>query len=100
MKRMGEAMDGTVDYLARRLGNAYDSFLKMAPTNSYAVMDEEGWRLSVDSGEKLDQEAQDRLANLKFWLAHNMRRVKLPELLIEVDNEIAFACCPAGADCQ
>jgi hypothetical protein len=46
MKRMGEAMDGTVDYLARRLGNAYDSFLKTAPTNSYAVMDEEGWRLS------------------------------------------------------
>jgi hypothetical protein len=63
-------------------------------------MDEEGWRLSVDSGEKLDQEVQDRLANLKFWLAHNMRRVKLPELLIEVDNEIAFACCPADADCQ
>jgi hypothetical protein len=58
MKRMGEAMDGTVGYLARRLGN--DSFLKTAPTNSYAVMDEEGWRLSVDSGEKLDQEAQDR----------------------------------------
>ena len=28
------------DYLARRLGNAYDSFLKTAPTNSYAVMDE------------------------------------------------------------
>ena len=38
MKRMGEAMDGTVDYLARWLGNAYDSFLKTAPTNSYAVI--------------------------------------------------------------
>ena len=47
MKRMGEAMDGTVDYLARRLGNAYDSFLKTAPTSSYAVMDEEGACLSI-----------------------------------------------------
>jgi hypothetical protein len=77
-------------YLAHRLGDAYDSFLKTAPTNSYAVMDEQGWRLSVDSGEKLDQQAQDHLANLKSWLAQNMRRVKLPELLIEVDNEIGF----------
>jgi len=78
------------EYLARRLGDAYDSFLKTAPTNSYAVMDEQGWHLSADSGEKLDQEAQDRLTNLKSWLAQNMRRVKLPELLIEVDNELAF----------
>src|SRR5215472_3942665 len=31
-----------------------------------------------------------RLTNLKSWLAQNMRRVKLPELLIEVDNEIGF----------
>jgi hypothetical protein len=28
-------------------------------------MDEQGWHLSVDSSEKLDQQAQDRLANLK-----------------------------------
>ena len=46
--------------------------------------------LSADSGEKLDQEAQDRLTNLKYWLAQHMRRVKLPELLIEVDNELGF----------
>jgi len=49
------------EYLTRRLGDAYDSFLKTAPTNSYAVMDEQGWHLSADSSEKLDQEAQDRL---------------------------------------
>jgi hypothetical protein len=76
--------------LTHRLGDAYDNFLKTAPTNSYAVMDEQGWHLSADSGEKLDQEAQDRLNNLKSWLAQNMRRVKLPELLIEVDNELSF----------
>jgi hypothetical protein len=45
------------EYLTRRLDCAYDSFLKTAPTNSYAVVDEQGWHLSADTGEKLDQEA-------------------------------------------
>lgn len=36
-------------------------------------------------------EAQDRLRPiLKSWLAKNTRRVKLPELLIEVDSELRF----------
>jgi hypothetical protein len=78
------------DHLTRRLGDGYDSFLRTAPTNSYAVVDDQGWHLSADSGEKLEQEAQDRLTNLKSWLAQNMRRVKLPELLIEVDNELSY----------
>jgi len=51
------------EYLTRRLGEAYDNFLMTAPANSYAVIDEQGWHLSADSGEKLDPEAQDRLTN-------------------------------------
>jgi Tn3 transposase DDE domain len=51
-------------------------------------MDEQGWHLSADSGEKPDHEAQDGLTNLKSWLAKNMRRVKLPKLIIEVDNQL------------
>ena len=35
------------EYLARRLGEAYERFLKTAPSNSYAVVDKDGWRLSV-----------------------------------------------------
>jgi hypothetical protein len=54
------------------------------------VVDDQGWHLSADSGEKLDQEAQYRLTNLKSWLAQNMPRVKLPELLIEVHNELSY----------
>jgi hypothetical protein len=67
------------------LADAYDGFLKTAPTNSYAVMDEQGWRLSADTGEKLEQEVQDRLTSLKSWLAQNMRRVKLPDLLMALN---------------
>jgi TnpA family transposase len=91
-RRSGLPSDPTQipEYLAHRLGDAYDRFLKTAPTNSYAVVDEEGWHLSVDPTEKLNLEAQDRLAHLKSWLAKHMRRVKLPELLIEVDNELGF----------
>jgi len=65
-------------------------FLKTAPSNSYAVVDKDGWRLSAEPAEKLDQEGQDRLAHLKSWLAKQMRRVKLPDLLIEVDNQLGF----------
>jgi len=74
----------------RRLGEAYERFLKSAPSNGYAVVDKDGWRLSTDPTEKLDQEEQDRLARLKSWLAKQMRRVKLPDLLIEVDNQLGF----------
>jgi len=78
------------EYLARRLGEAYERFLKTAPSNSYAVVDKDGWRLSAEPTEKLDQEEQDRLAHLKSWLAKHMRHVKLPDLLIEVDNQLGF----------
>jgi hypothetical protein len=73
-------------YLARRLGKAYERFLKTAPSNSYAVIDKDGWHLSAESTGKLDQQSQDRPAHLTSWLAKHMRRVKLPDLLIEVDN--------------
>ena len=76
--------------LSRRLGQAYDRFLKTAPHNSYAVVDEQGWHLTADPTEKLDQHAQERLERLKGWLAAHMRRVLLPDLLIEVDNELRF----------
>jgi hypothetical protein len=78
------------EYLACRLGEAYERFLKTAPSNSYAMVDEDGWRLSAEPTEKLDQEEQDRLAHLKSWLAKHMRHVKLPDLLIEVDNQLGF----------
>ena len=52
------------EYLERRLGGAYDRFLQAGPRNSYAVADEDGWHLSADPTEKLDEDAQARLAQL------------------------------------
>ena len=64
------------EYLARRLGEAYERFLKTAPSNSYAVVDKDGWRLSAEPTEKLDQEEQDRLDHLKSWLAKHVPHIR------------------------
>ena len=77
-------------YLTERLNRAYDDFLQGQPTNAYATADDRGWHLSVDPGEQLDEATQGRLDHLKQWLARHMRSTRLPELLIEVDNELKF----------
>ena len=77
-------------YLTARLNEAYDAFLVSLPNNAYATVDEKGWVLSTDSADKLDKETEKRLDTLENWLADNLRQIKLPELLIEVDNELRF----------
>ena len=76
------------EYLTSRLNQAYDNFLELLPKNSYAGVNEKGWQLSVDSSEKLDEAGKQKLEKLKAWLAENMRTIRLPALLIEVDNEL------------
>ena len=77
-------------YLCSRLAQVYDRFLETAQENSYATVDENGWRLSADYSEKLDPISQKKLDHLKEWLGKNMRQIKLPDLLIKVDNELSF----------
>jgi TnpA family transposase len=78
------------DHLTRRLNTAYDLFLKTAPGNTYATVEEDGWRLSTDAAKTLDAQAQTRLGDLRKWLAKHMRTIRLPDLLIEVDNDLRF----------
>jgi TnpA family transposase len=77
-------------YLTKRLNLAYDNFLESLPQNTYAQVDEDGWHLSTDPGEKLDADSKKQLDELHNWLSDNLRQIKLPELLIEVDNELQF----------
>jgi TnpA family transposase len=79
------------DHLTKRLNTAYDLFLKTAPGNSYAKVDEHGWHLSTDAAETLDAAAQTRLDDLRRWLTKQMRTMRLPDLLIEVDNDLRFS---------
>ena len=78
------------DYLTQRLNQAFDRFLEQLPTNTYATVDENGWQLTVDPVARLDAGDQQRLDALQAWLAENLHDIKLPELLIEVDNELHF----------
>ncbi|MBE0524916.1 MAG: Tn3 family transposase [Methanosarcinales archaeon] len=75
-------------FLTQRLNRAFDRFLELLPENSYVTMDENTWYLSADSIDKLDSESEKHLLLLKDWLSQHMREVKLPDLLIEVDNEL------------
>lgn len=76
------------DYLTTRLNQAYDRFLELLPKNTYADVNDDGWQLSVDPADKMDAAHKQLLETLKAWLGENIRLIKLPELLIEVDNEL------------
>lgn len=58
----------------------------------YVEVSAEGaWRFGSDSAEQpADQEQQD-LSMLTTWLEDQIRRIRLPDLLIEVDNELRFS---------
>ena len=75
------------EYLARRLGDAFDRFLLGADENPYAQAEGERWQLSKD---ETHHPNPARLKPLRDWLRARVRRIKLPDLLIEVDNELGF----------
>ncbi len=77
-------------FLTNRLAQAYDHCLKTLPENTYAQISNDRWQLSVDPADKLDKATTIRLEGLKRWLAEHMRPIKLPDLLIEVDNDLRF----------
>jgi TnpA family transposase len=85
------AAENVPAYLKRRLDRANELFLATAPGNSFATVEKDGWHLAADASEKLDSKAQTRLAELKAWLARPMRTARLPDLLIEVDNDLHFS---------
>lgn len=83
--------DEVPTYLTNRLNKAYDLFLERLPNNDYAQLDDEGWQISSDSTEKLDYGTDKTLNPLKEWIGQHIRTIKLPELLIEVDNDLQFS---------
>jgi TnpA family transposase len=77
-------------HLTKRLQNAFDYFFEHEKTNAFAKVGKEGWVLSTDAAETLSQEQKQNLEALTQWLAAHMRTIKLPDLLIEVDNDLHF----------
>jgi TnpA family transposase len=77
-------------YLENRLQQAFDYFLQREKNNAFAKAGKEGWVLSVDPTEELTSEQKQKLEMLTHWLSQHMRTIKLPDLLIEVDNDLHF----------
>jgi len=77
-------------YLTNRLDIAFDKFLLVESHNTYAKIENGKWLLSVDPAEKLSDEEERSLETLKVFLKKHMRSIKLPQLLIEVDNDLNF----------
>lgn len=85
-----EKVKDVPEYLTKRLNQAFDNFLEKLPTNSYAQVDKDGWNLSIDHSPQSSADVETKLAQLRNWLSEHMRTIKLPELLIEVDNDLHF----------
>lgn len=80
--------DKVKTYIEDLLDTAYERFLKDFPSNRYASIEGNHWALSSDPAEKLSEEKEEKLALLEKWLGKNMRVIKLPDLLVEVDNDL------------
>ena len=78
-------------FLARRLAVAYDRFQSRFPENAQVKVTEDGWRLSSDVAERRSPEEQQALERLTSWMGAHMRSIRLPDLLIEVDNELDWS---------
>jgi hypothetical protein len=77
-------------YLTNRLQNAFDYFFEEEKNNSFAKVGKEGWILSTDAAETLSSEQKQKLEAFTQWLSSHMRTIKLPDLLIEVENDLHF----------
>lgn len=83
--------EAAMDHLRTRLGCAYDGFLKGLPKNGYVTIEDDGqWKFGSDPAKTLSTGDKDELDRLTGWLEQKARRIRLPDLLIEVDNDLRF----------
>ncbi len=75
-------------YIENLLDTAYDRFLENFSSNKYAKVTGNHWDLSSDPAEKLSEKKEEKRVLLEKWLEKNMRVIKLPDLLVEVDNDL------------
>lgn len=79
-----------VNHICSLVDETYERFLSDLPTNTYVRLEEGGWRFGSDPAESVTPEHRTRLERLNKYLEERIRRVRLPDLLIQVDNEVQF----------
>jgi Domain of unknown function (DUF4158) len=75
-------------FLTTRLNAAYDRFLATLPANAYVTVEDKGWHLSTDPAEALSPEDELGVAQLRGWLREKIPTIRLPELLLAVDQTL------------
>ncbi len=82
--------DEVPGYLERRLDQSYDQFLERSAREEGVTFGDDSWHLLPDGAPDLDDATQNELQRLRSWLSQKMRTIRLPKLLIEVDNQLRF----------
>lgn len=77
-------------YFTDRLEKAYLNYFNHESDNDFAKVVNGKWVLGSDPAETLPPDQTKQLKEMKSWLSKRMRLIKLPELLIEADNDIHF----------
>jgi hypothetical protein len=77
-------------YLDARLNTAYDNYFSLASENTFARIVNDKWKLSVESDTLLSPDDEVKLKAFSIWIEQRMRVIKLPELLLEVNNDLNF----------
>lgn len=88
--RLPQSSQEVEAYLTARLNNAFDQYLENAKYNKYAKIIDGKWSISPDPAYKLTEKQVEDLKLLKKWIASHLRTIKLPDLLVEVDNDLQF----------
>jgi TnpA family transposase len=77
--------------LTTRLSTAYDRFLAALPANAYVTVEPDGWHLSTDPAEALSPAEEAGVMTLRAWLRDKVPTIRLPELLLTVDNDLDWS---------
>ncbi|MEE9146329.1 MAG: Tn3 family transposase, partial [Candidatus Tectomicrobia bacterium] len=78
-------------YLNDRLGSAYDRFLTTLPDNASVTVDAQGWHLSTDPADVRSPEEEAGVVTMRAWLHEKVDTIRLPDLLIAVDNIVDWS---------
>ncbi len=88
-------------FLKERLNSAYDRYFELAPKNTFARVADGKWQLSAETATLLSPDEEAKLNDFSEWIEKRMRVIRLPDLLLEVNNDLNFTdpfIIPAGSE--
>jgi TnpA family transposase len=77
-------------YLKTRLNNAYDRYFIKSKNDNYASVVNNKWKISAETDTLLSIDKEVKVKAFSEWLEKRMRTIRLPDLLLEVNNDLGF----------